>query len=85
MEVGEAAGGSPEWRLVAERVDNCCEGCASSVLSSVSPAAGTLRERGERRGGKGEGKRITNDKPANPSPSPLLSFFPSLPRTLANP
>ena len=57
-------------------MDSCCEGCASSVLSSVSPAAGTLRERGEGRGGKGEGRRITNDKPANPSPSPLL---PSLP------
>ena len=87
--MGGAAGGSPELRLVAERVDSCCEGCASSVLSSVSPAAGTLRERGEGRGGKGEGRRITNDKPANPSPSPLLyslplssPLFPSLPRTL---
>ena len=73
-----AAGGSPELRLVAERVDSCCEGCASSVLSSVSPAAGTLRERGEGRGGKGEGRRITNDKPANPSPSSPLSPAPWL-------
>ena len=78
MEVGVAAGGSPELRLVAERVDSCCEGCASSVLSSVSPGAGTLRERGEGRQGKGEG-RITNDKPANPSPSPLLSSLPLFP------
>ena len=57
-------------------MDSCCEGCASSVLSSVSPATGTLRERGEGRGGKGEGRRITNDKPANPSPSPLLCSLP---------
>ena len=75
-----AAGGSPELRLVAERVDSCSEGWASSVLSSVSPAAGTLRERGEGRGAREKegGLQMINLS------TPLLSspLFPSLPRTL---
>ena len=45
---GGAAGGSPEWKLVAENLDSCCEDCTSSVLSSVSPGSPvrTLKERG---------------------------------------
>ena len=51
---GGAVGGSPEWRLVAESLDSCCEDCTSSVLCSVSPGSlvRTLRERGG--GGRGE-------------------------------
>ena len=66
-------------------MDSCCEGWASSVLSSVSPGspARTLRERGEGRGegrgGKGEGRRIINDKPANLSFSPPLLSSPLSP------
>jgi len=44
MEVGGATGGSPELRLVAEKVDTCCEGCASSVIPSVSPCQTLTQE-----------------------------------------